>query len=313
MSLIHSPVALMKGMRTRFLRKFVETRTDLLRLATILPSDTDIENYAWIDELPRMREFLTERQVTGLADARYDVENRTFESTMSVKRTHLADGKVAMIRMRLDEMAAEAKGHPMTLMAEQLANGHLTTVTTDDGTVRRNVCYDGGAFFSTGHPARGQQVGTQSNLMAGSGTGVAALSADWAAVKSRFGRIVDAGGKAWRRSWGEIIIVCPPELENAWKTVLEADLISNTSNVQKGQASYMVMPELTDQNDWYALHVGGELKPICFQSREDVEFVSLDDPEVHEPTFFRDLNYYGARYRGAGAYGFWQDAQKVTN
>lgn len=312
--LMHSPVSLLKGVRSRFIRTFNETRTDLLMLATMLSSDSDVETYAWIDELPRMREFLTERRITGLGDARYDVANRKFESTIGVKRDHLSDSKIDMINMRISELAKEAKGHPMTLLAEQLVNGVSASVTdSESGAIRSNVCYDGEAFFSATHPARGVLTATQSNLSAGTGTSVAQLSADLAAVKTVMSRRLDAGGKPFRRQWVQIAIVAPPDLEQNFKTVLESDLISNTTNVQKGQAQLVIMPELTDINDWYVLHVGGELKPLGFQLREPVEFASQDDPESNESAFMREVYTYGTRYRGAALYGLWQDAHKVTN
>lgn len=311
--LIFSPVALMKGVKTRFLRKFVETRTDLLKLATILPSDSDLETYAWMDELPRMHEFLTERRIVGLGDTTYQVPNRKFESTLAVKRDHLDDQKIQMVTMRINELAAEAKGHPMSLMVEQLVNGTSATAANEDGTTRSNVCYDGGAFFSTSHPVRGVQTSTQSNLLTGSGTSISQLSADLASVKTRMSRIVDAGGKPWRRQWGEMVIVAPPDLELPFRTVLEASEISASDNMQKGAASLIIAPELTDVNDWYVLHVGGELKPLCFQERSGVEFAAQDDPNANESAFLREVYYYGTRYRGAGAYGFWQDAHKVSN
>ncbi len=312
MSLIFSPASLLKGVKTRFMRKYVETRTDLLKLATTVSSDTDLETYAWMNELPNMREFLTERRIVGLGDQRYEILNRKFEQTLGVQRDHLSDGKTQLIQGRINEMAALAKGHPLSLMTEQLVNGIATTVANEDGILRNNACADGGAFFSNAHPAYGLAP-AQSNLLAGSGTSISALTADLGTIRARFARILDAGGRAWRKAWGEFVIVAPPELEIAFETILKATQIDATDNIMKGKFSLVTDPGLVDTEDWYVLHTGGELKPLVFQEREPVEFASLDDPENNESAFMREIYYFGTRYRGAGAYGFWQDAQKVNN
>jgi len=300
--LTYSAVSLLKGLKTNFLRQFQATASNVAMIASILKSDSDYETYGFLGELPQVREFLAERQVVGLQDASYIVRNRTWESTLGVKREDLEDDKLGALPVRIGEMAANAKQHAMTLLAETLAAGDSTN------------CYDGTPFFYDSHPARGQQTAVQDNLLTGSGTSVSNLSTDLALGKARLKRQLDEGGKPFRSSWGKIVVCAPPELEHSFQSILnpEATMISNSSNVQRGEYELLIMPELTNASDWYMLHVGGVLKPLILQERKPVEFTAMDS-STDEAFFMRGIAMYGTYGRYAGAYGMWQDAVKIDN
>jgi len=58
---------------------------------------------------------------------------------------------------------------------------------------------------------------------------------------------------------------------------------------------------------WYLLDVSRELKPLIFQSRREVEFVSKDRPD-DESVFMRKKYIYGVDRRDNAGFGLWQMA-----
>ncbi|MBI4822658.1 MAG: Mu-like prophage major head subunit gpT family protein [Nitrospirae bacterium] len=58
---------------------------------------------------------------------------------------------------------------------------------------------------------------------------------------------------------------------------------------------------------WYLLDVGRAIKPLIFQSRRDVEFVSKDMPD-DEHVFMRKKYIYGVDRRDNAGFGLWQMA-----
>lgn len=56
---------------------------------------------------------------------------------------------------------------------------------------------------------------------------------------------------------------------------------------------------------WYLLDVSRALKPLIFQSRRDVQFVSKDSPE-DENVFMRKKFVYGVDRRDNAGFGLWQ-------
>ncbi|MEK0431097.1 MAG: hypothetical protein RL139_901 [Gemmatimonadota bacterium] len=299
-----SVISLLKGLRANFVRDFMGTTSLVDVIATVVSSDSNLETYGWIGEVPAIREWLTERVISGMSETSYAVTNKTWESTLGVKRTDIEDDKLGGLPIRIRQMALRAAEHVNETLVNLLINGTSSTL---------GLGYDANAFFSDTHPARGRQTTTQDNLLAGTGTSVAQIGADLSAAIAAMKNFVDEEGKPFHSSLGGLVIVAPPGIETNMRTVLNAGIISQTTNVQQGQATLVVSPYLSDVNDWYLLHTGGALRPLIFQSRTPVEFESLDQPESNESAFMRDIYYFGTRARYVGAYGFWQDAIKTTN
>ena len=95
-----------------------------------------------------------------------------------------------------------------------------------------------------------------------------------------------------------------------FREVLNATIISNTSNVQVGAASLIVSQRLTDANDWYMLRTDSA-RALILQEREAVEFSALEGGS--DAAFLKDQYYFGCRSRMAAGAGFWQASAKVVN
>ena len=147
MALVKSDIGplLKVGLKTQFFQTFDETPAMYDRIATVIHSDKDTEQYAWLGALPGVREFLDERQAQDLTAYSYAIKNKTWESTIAVERAALEDDLYGQIPLRIKQMAMSAKQHLDSLTFAVLASGFTA------------LCYDGQPFFGT-HNQGGAQT-----------------------------------------------------------------------------------------------------------------------------------------------------------
>ena len=129
-------------------------------IAQTVPSSTKMNEYAWLGELPDMREWLGDRQRLQLKGKAYTIENKDFELTVEVKKTDIEDDNIGGYSMMFTAMGRSIAAHPEKLVWGALANGHAS------------LCYDGQFFFDTDHPVLDANgvVQSVSNSLAGAGT-----------------------------------------------------------------------------------------------------------------------------------------------
>jgi phage major head subunit gpT-like protein len=285
------PNLLEDGLKTVFFEALDATIGDYERIATIVPSESDQENYAWLGAVPAMREFADERMPLGLLEHDYTIRNKTWESSIAVERAAIEDDKYGQIKLRVMSLAREAKRHMDELVFELLKDGFGT------------ACYDGQCFFDTDH-AEGES-GAQSNK----GTSALSATALQAAITAMMKFRDDRGTLL-----GVVpdLLVVPPDLLWIAMELLESTfwpgegtVTANTaSNVLKGKLDLLVSPYLSDTNDWFVLSTKGVVKPVILQSRTPIEFAALEADS--ESGFMRDEYVYGVRARYNAGYGLWQ-------
>lgn len=287
------PNLLADGLKTVFFEALDATVGDYERIATIVSSESDQENYAWLGAVPAMREFTDERMPLGLLGHDYAIRNKTWESSIAIERAAIEDDKYGQIKLRVMSLAREAKRHMDELVFTLLHNGFT------------NTCYDGHCFFDTDH-AEGES-GAQSNK----GTSALSATALQAAITAMM-KFKDDRGKLL----GVVpdLLVVPPDLQWTAMELLEstywpgegAVTANMASNVLKGKLGLLVSPYLSDTNDWFVLSTKGVVKPIILQSRTPIEFAALEAES--ESGFMRDEYVYGVRARYNAGYGLWQMA-----
>ena len=109
------------------------------RIATRVPSTTAAEEYAWLGQMPSLREWLGDRHIHGIKNHGYTVKNKSFEMTVAVPRNAIEDDQYGSFTPLMQEMGASAAAQPDQLIFGLLAAG------------REQLCYDGNPFFSTEH------------------------------------------------------------------------------------------------------------------------------------------------------------------
>lgn len=305
MSQVYSAEALLKGLRTEFLKAYKPETTLIDKIAWSVTSEHDLEKYEWLGQAPQMQELTSEVVSTPMSATSYSITNGTYTAAITVKRSDLEDNKTQSLSMRIKQMAQTAAVHPNKLLINALVNGTSSTL---------GLGYDGVSFFNDSHTARGSEGGTQDNLLAGTGTTTSAFATDFATAKAQLLAFKDEAGEPFHGDGSDLKLVCvvPPALERSAREALNATIISNTSNVLVGQAEVIASPRLTsDANDWFLLATNPAKMPLIFQTRVPVGFEALEDGSTQ--SFFREQWHYKVRARWAAGYGFWQCAVKTVN
>ncbi|CNF84689.1 Mu-like prophage major head subunit gpT family protein [Yersinia frederiksenii] len=122
-------------------------------IATIIPSGGASNTYAWLGDWPEIKEWIGARQFAELAQNGYTIFNKTWESSIKVKRESIEDDQVGQYSVIAQRIGQDTAIFPDKLSFPLLVAGFHT------------LCFDGQNFFDTDHPMAG---GTYSNIV---GTG----------------------------------------------------------------------------------------------------------------------------------------------
>jgi phage major head subunit gpT-like protein len=118
------------------------------------------EVYAWLGQMPGIREWIGPRVVSSLETHGWRIENRKFESTIEVPREAIEDDRIGVFSPLFEDLGRRAAEFPDRLFAELIAEGFTA------------LCYDGQNFFDADHPvtpAPGGDPVSVSNIQSGSG------------------------------------------------------------------------------------------------------------------------------------------------
>lgn len=279
-----------RGFNARLFKALKETPSFKDKLATIVPSNTETEDYGWLQQLPSVNEWIGDKAIKALAANTYSIKNKEWEDTIEVKRTDLQDDRFGIYTPMIDMLGQAAKTHPDYLLAILISAGFAT------------LCYDGQFMFDTDHPLADGT--TQSNKVTTAFSAAAYKAARIAIrkVKGEQGRFLSVNGT---------MLVGPPELEEAFLQVTKAarrgESASATSvdNIWQGTADFMILPHLATTTEWYLFDLSKPIKPFIFQEREAIHPVQQINPEA-EDVFKRGKFKYGTEARYNVGYGLWQ-------
>jgi phage major head subunit gpT-like protein len=216
---------------------------------------------------------LDEIQIQNLALHNFTIRNKEWADVVPVKQFHILTDRLGVYTPLFARLGEAARQHPDALVANLLLGGF-------DGTG-----YDGAPFFSGAHkPVDGKP--SYSN------TSAAALSPDsFAGARASIRGRLNPHGQPYNFG-NKLTLVVSPALESAAKQILQADFIAQTaantkggaaavvggvSNVNKGAADLVVLPQLAAKpNHWFLLDTGGAIKPLIVQFLLDAKLSALD-------------------------------------
>ena len=72
---------------TIFNKALTEVQPMYTEVASVIPSTTESETYAWLGDIPGMREWIGDREVQNLTASGYVIRNKDFELTATRSRT----------------------------------------------------------------------------------------------------------------------------------------------------------------------------------------------------------------------------------
>lgn len=271
---------------TLFNKAFEAQKPIYEQIATVTPSTTDAETYAWLGDIPNMREWIGDREVQNLSGSDYTIKNKDFELTVGVPRNAIEDDKIGLYNPSIQMLGQSAALHPDQLVFTLLKDGFT------------DKCYDGEPFFSTAHKVGKKNVSNKGTAKLSMEAYIAARAAIMSLTNSKgqpLGLIPDT-------------LVVPPALDATARDILIADQINGTKNTMQGTATPLMAPQLAGNDTaWYLLCTKRPIKPLIYQQRKAAKFVSKTD-EKDDNVFFSNKYLYGVDSRGNAGFGFWQMA-----
>lgn len=149
-----------RGFKAVYAKAFDATPSQQEEIAMTVTSESREEQYGWLGEMPRMREWIGSRIIHGLSTHGFTIKNKNFESTVSVQRNDMADDKIGVYTPMFSELGRESKQHPDEMVFGLLGDGF------------NSLCYDGQNFFDEEHPvvmSNSAEPELVSNMQAGAG------------------------------------------------------------------------------------------------------------------------------------------------
>ena len=166
------------------------------------------ETYAWLGNLPTMREWIGPRVAGSLSAYGFTIANRTFESTVSVAREDIEDDRPGTAHTRLRRIGQHGPPSPRRAGLRP-AQERVHLALADDGQF----------FFDTDHPVIGDDGETVTTVANTDGRRILGVK--------------------------QTVLVVPPSLEEAALMILNSEYgPGGETNPWKGTASLIVAPWL---------------------------------------------------------------------
>ncbi len=150
--------SMQRGFKTSFQKGFAGYKAIYETLATVVTSTSSEETYGWLGDIPKLREWIGDRQIKSLSAKGYSIKNRKFEDSIGVQRDDVEDDKLGLYSTRFEMLGNAASSHPDEVLFD-LINAAFST-----------ECFDGQYFFDTDHPVgKPNSEVSVSNMQAGTG------------------------------------------------------------------------------------------------------------------------------------------------
>jgi len=292
MSMTEFQSLLVPGIRGEFFAAYARRSQDAVypQIATVLRGDSHYLDFAWLGNVPRLREWVGPRQLRALMTGEnYRVFTKTFEGSLAIPRAAIEDQQLEMIMPRVRDLASEAVRHREEWVVLTLAQG--TSLNTFDG--QPLLANRGGA----NNNLTNQPLGTDSLQQA-----ISAMMQFTDEQGTPFGVIPDT-------------LLVGPKLVWKARELLESPVVVQAGgatpyrNVLQGTLKLIVSPFLVGAYDdyWFVLDTSREMRAVGVYERTDVpiELTILSDPQNSEYVFMHDEVLVGVRKREAVFPGAW--------
>ena len=274
--------ALRVQFEAKFQEAFQQTSVWASELATEVPSDGESNLYGWVDNSVEIAEWVGERDMSVLQESDYRLINEHFQGSLKLNRDKIADDKLGIFTSITVPMFAQR--------VAKFDDSKLANILLNNATA-----YDGVPFFDPTH----------SNSVA---TALDANGVAFSVARAQLMSFTDPGGTP-RYVGDKFTLVCGPDLERTARLCVEAEWgshagtagtagIQHGTNVQKGMASVVVVPELAaNPNRWFLFATGLPVKALIMQKRQQPEFQSIESKESGGRPFTHNENVYGVDFR----------------
>ena len=275
------------------------------RVCYTFPSNRLTETFGMLGNMPGIREFLGDRKFKELRAMDFSITNKHWESSMLIKKTDADDDHMGLYGPVMEQLAVEAAYHPDELLFNSmLANGGTETI------------WDSQYFFDTDHSWG--DSGSQSNLLTYNASDHTAVTA--AEFKSAFNaarikmlQYKNDQGKLFNRPlirrMSDLLVLVPPELEQAARDTFQSQIISNNTVVLLDTPQIVSSAMLTDSAVFYLFNLASPLKPFIFQARQPLTTGTkgADDIETKDLKFMTEARY------NMGYFAWWNCVKTTFN
>lgn len=247
----------------------------------------DSIEFPYIEQFDGMREWLGDRQFRNLSTKKIRVTERSFESSVSIKRRAIETDNWHIYGSIVSRMGESREKLWDKLAIQAMSN-------PEDW-------FDGKPFYSTNRKyGTGKKAGTINN------TASLALSfASFGAFHLQMSTFTGADGDPIESRPTHLIV--GPHLEDTARVILEQDKYRDAEgnevlNPHKGKCELIVHPLLIGelQADWYLGKFDSIMKPLLVMKNKEGELVVLDQ-DTDENVFMRNEVVYGTEAFGNAA------------
>ncbi|WP_425065614.1 Mu-like prophage major head subunit gpT family protein [Reyranella sp.] len=277
------------------------------RYAMTIQSNQASELYAWLGNVPVMREWIGGRQAKQLREYSWRVDNKDYEATLEVHLNELRRGSSGdAIRLKIAQLAQRVQSFPSKQLTQLLIDGEST------------ACYDGQYFFDTDH-AEGDSGAQSNDLTYAAATGTTPTIAEFRdAVMQSITTIMsykDDQGEPANEDANAFEIMVPPTLmATAISAIRLPTLDAGATNIIPALSEFSIVPvvnaRLTAANKFYTVRTDGPMKPFIKQVEQELQVASI--AEGSELEFNEKKHRHGVEWMGAFAFGFWNKAVLTT-
>ena len=248
---------------------------DYLDIATEVRTNSHTVDYAWLGELPMMREWIDARDFKTLKDYQYTISKKDWEASIAVKRDDFLFDNLGIVKPKIQQLAYAQIEHYNSLVF-----GLINT---------NGVCYDGKKMFDT-HRIGSTYYTNKTD---------APLSEDalWSAME--FMRAIkDEQGRALKVKPSMLLVA--PDLERTANQILGRKVINGSDNVSLNIVKLKVVDEMAS-GTWCLIDNTKPLKPFILQitkvgELEENTYKMFDNKQIR----------YGIDSMDNAGYGFWQ-------
>lgn len=285
-------------------------------VSMLINSSQGSENYAWLSQVPQMREWVGGRQAKGFTATGQSVNNIHYEASIEIPVTWMRRDKTGQVQTRINELADRGLSHWNKLVSAKLVAGES------------EVCYDGQYFFDTDH-SEGDS-GTQSNdlsidisalAVANHGSTTSPSVGEMRecilqAVAAIYG-FKDEVGEPMNENAARFAVMVPTSMMNVAYAAISMPMIdSGESNVIPNNPYFniSIIPNARLDSDWTTkfcvLNTDGGTTALIRQEETDIDIKVQGEGSQWE--FLNDAHLYGIDSWRAVAFGRWQRACLVT-
>jgi len=259
-------------------------RRILDQIAQIVPSTGSSVVHAWLNQNPKMREWIGDRLVKNIQSDNMTITNKKYENTIEIPREDIEDDQHGLYRPLARLMGEEAAAHPDELLVDEL-------------TADNNWGGDAAAFFGTSRTYGSNTISNETTSALAAGTFETAVET----MQSYLGHEDNPLNTI------PFALVCGPSNRTTAFDILENDMRATqatdgvaTQNPNKG----LVMPVISSRlvgsyaNYWYLMGECGGIRGTIYQQRQIAEFQSSRFNPDSDYVFETDKYQMGTRARG---------------